>query len=149
MATHASRTPRWYAIPFRVLLATFIGTLLCFAVTLLFAILGTVITAKLRSVHPDMRIAYRYIALPVAAVAGAIIFVLSLIMEIRHYRQSKALAAIERISYSSEAKQRQFFSSPARKSNSPPLPKPPITAIGRGPHPLPTAHCWSQTRALQ
>jgi TRAP-type C4-dicarboxylate transport system permease small subunit len=98
MATHASRTPRWYAIPFRVLLATLIGTLLCFAVTLLFAILGTVITAKLRSVHPDMRIAYRYIALPVAAVAGAIIFVLSLIMEIRHYRQSKALAAIERIS---------------------------------------------------
>jgi TRAP-type C4-dicarboxylate transport system permease small subunit len=92
------RTPRWYAIPFRVLLATFIGTLLCFAVTLLFAILGTVITAKLHSVHPDMRIAYRYIAAPVAAIAGAIIFVLSLIMEIRHYRQSKALATIERIS---------------------------------------------------
>jgi TRAP-type C4-dicarboxylate transport system permease small subunit len=92
------RTPRWYTIPARVFLATFIGTLLCFAVTLLFAILGTVITAKLRGIHPDMRIAYRYIALPVAAVAGAIIFVLSLVMEIRHYRQSKALATIERIS---------------------------------------------------
>ena len=92
------RSPRWYAIPFRVLLATFVGTLLCFAVTLLFAILGTVITARLRSVHPDMRIAYLYIALPVAGVAGAIIFVLSLIMEIRHYRQTKALAAIERLS---------------------------------------------------
>ena len=50
------RPPRWYAIPFRVLLATFIGTLLCFAITLLFAILGTVITAKLHGVHPDMRI---------------------------------------------------------------------------------------------
>jgi TRAP-type C4-dicarboxylate transport system permease small subunit len=92
------RSPRWYAIPFRVLLATFIGTLLCFAVTLLFAILGTVITAKLRSIHPDLRTAYRYIAAPVAAAAGAIIFVLSLVMEIRHYRQAKALAAIERIS---------------------------------------------------
>jgi uncharacterized BrkB/YihY/UPF0761 family membrane protein len=92
------RTPRWYAIPFRVLLATLIGTLLCFAVTLLFAILGTVITAKLQGVHPDMRIAYRYIALPVAAVAGTIIFALSLLMEIRHYRQTKALAAIERLS---------------------------------------------------
>jgi TRAP-type C4-dicarboxylate transport system permease small subunit len=91
-------SPRWYTIPFRVFLATFIGTLLCFAVTLLFAILGTVITAKLHSVHPDMRIAYRYIAAPVAAVAGAIIFALSLVMEIRHYRQSKALAAIERLS---------------------------------------------------
>jgi hypothetical protein len=75
-----------------------IGTLLCFAVTLLFAILGTVITAKLQGVHPDMRIAYRYIALPVAAVAGTIIFALSLLMEIRHYRQTKALAAIERLS---------------------------------------------------
>ncbi|MFZ0957439.1 MAG: hypothetical protein WAN60_13920 [Candidatus Sulfotelmatobacter sp.] len=91
-------TPRWYTIPVRVFLATFIGTLLCFAVTLLFAILGTVITARLRSVHPDMRIAYRYIAAPVAAVAGTVIFVLSLIMEIRHYRQTKALATIERIS---------------------------------------------------
>jgi len=93
-----SHSPRWYAIPFRVFLATFIGTLLCFALTLLFAILGTIITAKLHSIHPDMRIAYRYIALPVAAIAGAIIFVLSLVMEIRHYRQTKALATIERIS---------------------------------------------------
>jgi hypothetical protein len=93
-----SRSPRWYTIPVRVLLATLIGTLLSFAVTLLFAILGTVITARLRGVHPDMRVAYRYIALPVAAVAGSIILVLSLMMEIRHYRQTKALAIIERIS---------------------------------------------------
>jgi hypothetical protein len=92
------RSPRWYAIPFRVLLATLVGTLLCFAVTLLFAILGTVIMAKLQGIHPDMRIAYRHIALPVAAVAGIIIFALSLLMEIRHYRQTKALAAIERLS---------------------------------------------------
>jgi TRAP-type C4-dicarboxylate transport system permease small subunit len=93
-----ARPPRWYTIPFRVALVTFISTLLCFAVTLLFAILGTVITARLRGVHPDMRIAYRYIALPVAAVAGSIILVLALFMEIRHYRQMKALAAIERLS---------------------------------------------------
>lgn len=79
-------------------LVTFIGTLLCFAVSLLFAILGTVITAALRSVHPDMRIAYRYIALPIALVAGSIIFVLALAMEIRHYRQRKTLSAIERVS---------------------------------------------------
>jgi TRAP-type C4-dicarboxylate transport system permease small subunit len=93
-----TRSPRWYTIPFRVGLVTFISTLLCFAVTLLFAILGTVITARLHGVHPDMRIAYRYIALPVAAVAGSIILVLALFMEIRHYRQAKTLAAIERLS---------------------------------------------------
>ena len=94
----ASRAPRWYTIPVRVGLATFIGTLLTFAVSLLFAILGTVILASLRGVHPDMRIAYRHIALPIGVVAGGIIFVLTVIMEIRHYRQTKTLQAIERMS---------------------------------------------------
>jgi len=98
MPHRTTRTPRWYTIPIRVGLITFISTLLCFAVTLLFAILGTVITARLRGVHPDMRIAYHYIALPVAAVAGSIILVLALVMEIRHYRQTKTLASIERLS---------------------------------------------------
>jgi uncharacterized membrane protein len=80
-----------------VLLATFIGTLICFAVSLLVAIFGTMIVSALRGIHPDMRIAYRQIALPMALVAGTIIFVLSLVMEIRHYRQVKALSAIERM----------------------------------------------------
>jgi hypothetical protein len=93
----ASRAPRWYTIPVRVGLVTFIGTLLCFAVSLLLAILGTVLVAALRGVHPDMRIAYRQIALPVALVAGSIIFVLALAMEIHHYRQAKTLSAIERL----------------------------------------------------
>ena len=95
-ATKASRPPHWYGIPVRVGLVTLIGTLLSFAVSLLFAIFGTVIASAFRHVHPDMRIAYRQIAIPMALVAGAIIFVLALIMEIRHYRQSKALSAIER-----------------------------------------------------
>ncbi len=94
---HRLRSPHWYGVPARVLLFTFIGTLLCFAVILLFALLGTVSTAALRGVHPDMRIAYRMIALPAAAVAGAVILVLSSIMEIRHYRQSKTLSAIEKM----------------------------------------------------
>jgi TRAP-type C4-dicarboxylate transport system permease small subunit len=81
----------------RVCLVTFIGTLLCFAVGLLLAILGIVIVSALRGVHPDMRIAYRLIALPAALVAGSIVFGLALMMEIRHYRQSKTLSAIERL----------------------------------------------------
>jgi len=93
----ASRAPRWYTIPVRVGLVTFIGTLLCFAVSLLLAILGTVLVGALRGMHPDMRIAYRQIALPVALVAGSIIFALALAMEIRHYRQAKTLSAIERL----------------------------------------------------
>jgi len=92
------RPPRWYAIPVRVLLVTFIGTLISFAVSLLLGILGTVIISALRHVNPNMTVAYRAVALPVALVAGGIIFVLALAMEIRHYRQSKTLAAIERVS---------------------------------------------------
>lgn len=91
------RRPRWYGIPVRVCLATFIGTLVSFAVSLLVGILGTVIVSVVRRLHPDLRIAYRLIALPMALIAGAIIFVLALIMEIRHYRQAKALSAIERM----------------------------------------------------
>jgi hypothetical protein len=91
------RPPRWSAIPVRVLLVTFIGTLLAFALSLLAGIIGTVVVSALRHIHPNLTVAYRQIALPAALVAGSIIFVLVLIMEIRHYRQSRTLAAIERL----------------------------------------------------
>ena len=92
------RPPRWYAIPVRVVLVTFIGTLIVFAVSLLLGIIGTVAVSAVRHVHPNMTVAYRLIALPAAVVAGGIIFVLVLTMEVRHYRQSKTLNAIERMS---------------------------------------------------
>ena len=99
MTNHkASRPPHWYGIPVRVGLVTLIGTLLSFAISLLLAIFGTVMVSAFRHMHPDLRIAYREIALPMAIVAGTIIFVLTLVMEIRHYRQSKTLSAIERAS---------------------------------------------------
>ncbi len=93
-----SRPPRWYTIPVRVVLVTFIGTLLAFAVSLFLGILGTVIVSAARGLQPNMTVAYRLIALPAGIVAGSIIFVLALAMEIRHYRQSKTLLAIERLS---------------------------------------------------
>ncbi len=88
---------RWYGIPVRVLLLTLVGTLLCFAVSLLLAIVGTVTISAIRGVHPDMRTAYWHIALPIALVAGAIIFLLVTVMEVRHYQQRKTLKAIERM----------------------------------------------------
>jgi uncharacterized BrkB/YihY/UPF0761 family membrane protein len=90
------RPPRWYAIPLRVLLVTFIGTLISFAISLMLGIIGTVVISVLHHVNPNMTVAYRLIALPASVVAGSIIFVLALTMEVRHYRQSKTLAAIER-----------------------------------------------------
>ena len=97
-STCPSCPPRWYFIPVRVAVVTFIGTLVCFAVSLLLAIIVTVVAAALRGLHPDMRIAYRLIALPMALVAGSIILIFSVVMEIRHYRQTKTLSAIERMS---------------------------------------------------
>ncbi len=93
-----ARSPRWYAIPVRVLLITFIGTLLSFAISLFLGIIGIFIVSTVRGARPDMTMAYRHIALPFAVVAGAIIFMLALAMDIRHYRQSRMLAAIERVS---------------------------------------------------
>jgi hypothetical protein len=96
--TPSLRPPHWYGVPVRVLLLTFIGTLISFAVGLFFALFGTVVLSALKGIHPDFRIAYRSIALPVGLVAGGIILVLSIVMEIRHYRQSKALTTLEKMS---------------------------------------------------
>lgn len=95
---NSKRSPHWYGIPVRVALMTFVGTLLCFAISLFLAILGTVIVSAIRGVHADMRIAYRVVAIPAAVVEGAVLFVMSLVMEIRHYRQNKTLSAIEKLS---------------------------------------------------
>jgi TRAP-type C4-dicarboxylate transport system permease small subunit len=96
MTRAKSSQPRWIGIPFRVLAVTVVLTLLVFAVTLLLSILGTVVYSHVAHVAPNLPFAYRYLALPSAIGAGAIVLVLSLTMEIRHYRQRKALAGIER-----------------------------------------------------
>ena len=90
--------PHWYLIPLRVVLVTFLLTLLSFAVSLLLGILGIVIAARLRGVHPNMTIAYRDFAVPVAATVGVITLISASVIEVRHYRRNKALAEIERIS---------------------------------------------------
>ncbi len=88
----------WYLIPVRILLVTFLLTLLTFAVSLLLGILGLVITGRLRGFHPNMASAYRHIALPAAVFVAVVVLILVSALEIRHYRQTKALAEIERMS---------------------------------------------------
>jgi len=91
------RQPRLYLIPVRVVLVTFVVTLLSFAVSLLLGILGILLAAKLRGgvQHPNLAVAYRHIALPAAAMVAAIVNVSATFMEIRHYRQTKALRQLE------------------------------------------------------
>lgn len=92
------RKPRWYAVPVRILLVTFILTLMTFALCLFMAILGTVVAGKVRGYTPDLRLAYRHIALPIAVGAGMVVFIVTTVMEVRHFRQTKALHGILRAS---------------------------------------------------
>ena len=94
----ASGRPRWIGIPFRVLAVTLLLTLLSFAVALLLSILGAIVYSQVEHVAPDLPFAYRHIAFPFAITVGAIVLVLSLVMEIRNYRQRRTLAGIERAS---------------------------------------------------
>jgi hypothetical protein len=83
-------------VPARALLVTVLLTMLAFAVSLFLGILGVLVGARLRGGTPNMSIAYRDVAIPVAAVIGVIVLVSAMSMEVRHYRHSKALKSIER-----------------------------------------------------
>jgi TRAP-type C4-dicarboxylate transport system permease small subunit len=98
MSKSASGRPRWIGIPFRVFAITFLLTVLSFAVALLLSILGTIVYSQVRHVAPNLPFAYRHIAFPFAITVGTIVLVLSLVMEIRNYRQRRTLAGIERVS---------------------------------------------------
>ena len=90
--------PRWYLIPVRVLLVTFLLTLLSFAVSLLLGILAIVIRSRSHGIHPNMTLAYRHVALPVAAVVASVALISTTVLEIRSYRQTKTLAEIAKAS---------------------------------------------------
>lgn len=92
------RNPRWFWIPARVVTFTFLCGLIAFAVSLLLGIVGVIVGARIRHGTPNMAIAYREVALPAALAVAAIVLVSSIFMEVRHYRQTKALAEIERSS---------------------------------------------------
>ena len=94
MAESSLRNLPWYLVCVRVLLVTFSAPWLSCAVSLLLGILGVVLAAKIRGGHPNMTLAYRDVALPIAAMVGAIVLISSAVMEIRHYRQAKALGRI-------------------------------------------------------
>jgi hypothetical protein len=90
--------PRPFWIPLRVLLIALLFTLMAFAITLLLGILGTVLWAALHRTHPNLTTVYRQIAFPVAALIAVLAVIVASVTEVRHYRQAKALAEIERLS---------------------------------------------------
>jgi hypothetical protein len=86
-------------IPLRILLITAIATLLSFAVSLFLGIIGTVAWSAAHHSKPNLTLVYRHFALATAIVIGLVVLIVATIHEIRYYRQAKALAAIERLSF--------------------------------------------------
>jgi hypothetical protein len=71
---------------------------MAFAVSLLLGIAGILITGLIQGQHPNMTVAYRHIALPIAAIVAAFGLIAMTIVEMRNYRQTKTLASVERAS---------------------------------------------------
>lgn len=74
-------------IALRVVIFTVLFTLLAFAVGLLCGIIASILYAAVRGLHPDMTMAYRFAAVPLAATVLVISFVAMLTMEIRRTRR--------------------------------------------------------------
>jgi uncharacterized BrkB/YihY/UPF0761 family membrane protein len=70
----------------RVLLVTAIFTLLGFAVGLFCGIVGSILFGLIRGVHPDMTLAYKFVALPLAITSLIATFFAMLWMETRRSR---------------------------------------------------------------
>ncbi len=76
-----------------MVVVTFLATLLAFCIALFFGIVGIVLTKMIRgTATPDMSVAYRNIALPIAGVVVVVAFVVALVSEIRHYRAEREVA---------------------------------------------------------
>jgi hypothetical protein len=76
-----------FEIAVRVVLITFVFTLLAFAVGLFCGIGATVLYGALKHVHPDMTWAYRFVAAPFGAMGLVVTFFVMLVNEIRRARR--------------------------------------------------------------
>jgi hypothetical protein len=88
-ASAPPRKLRWFWIPVRVLLVSFLLALLSFAVCLLLGITGLVLSAALHGGYPNLTIAYRYVAFPAALIGGAAGFTAAMVMERKHLRRNR------------------------------------------------------------
>ena len=88
---HKSKFRVGAEIAIRVLIVTFLFTLASFATGLLLGIIGVVIAGAIRGVHPDMTMAYRFVAAPLAVCGSIVTFIAMLVYEVR--RQSRVPVA--------------------------------------------------------
>jgi uncharacterized membrane protein len=86
-----SSVPSLVGIFPRVIMITFGITGISFAVSLLVGILCMAMMGVFRGHLPDMRLAYRMFALPVAVMVGIVALVVASTVEVRHYFRAKRL----------------------------------------------------------
>ena len=75
----------------RILMITFGFTGISFAVSLFVGILCMAFMGIFRGHLPDMRLAYRMFALPVAAMVGTVALIIASVVEFRQYWEAKRL----------------------------------------------------------
>jgi hypothetical protein len=75
-----------FEIVVRVLLVTAVFTLLGFAIGLFCGIGAGMVYGMMRHVHPDMTLAYKFVAAPFGAIALVVTFSIMLVYEIRRAR---------------------------------------------------------------
>jgi hypothetical protein len=75
-----------FEITIRVLLVTAAFTLLGFAIGLFCGIGAGVVYGAIRHVHPDMTMAYKFVAAPFGAITLVITFCVMLVYEVRRAR---------------------------------------------------------------
>ena len=86
-----SSVPSLLGIFPRVIMITFGITGISFAVSLFVGILCMTMMGMFRGHLPDMRLAYRMLALPVAMMVGIVAFIVASTVEVRHYLRAKRL----------------------------------------------------------
>jgi len=75
----------------RIIMITFGFTGISFAVSLFVGILCMAFMGIFRGHLPDMRLAYRMFALPVAAMVGTVALIIASVVEFRQYWEAKRL----------------------------------------------------------
>src|SRR5450432_688523 len=86
-----SPAPSLLGIVPRIIMITFGVTGISFAVSLFVGIVCMAFMGVFRGHLPDMRLAYRMFALPVAAMVGTVAFVVTSVVELRDYSKAKIL----------------------------------------------------------
>lgn len=84
-----SKSSRFVSAVVRTLFVTLLFALIGMGAGLFAGIIGVVVLAFVKDVHPDMQTAYLRVAIPTAIVFGAIALVYNVVQEIRRagYRQ--------------------------------------------------------------